>query len=127
MKLYPRLATAAVLLLGLAACRPGVAEYSEVEAPKQLTLDKVSTPRTSGLRQNARELVATVAGHEIGCANLALQHRTDLSQHAVAGGVAQALVDLLKAQDVDEDEREVQRIPSRALEFVAEPAIERVQ
>jgi pilus assembly protein CpaD len=42
MKLYPRVATAAILL-ALAACRPGVAEYSEVEAPKQLTLDNAST------------------------------------------------------------------------------------
>jgi len=41
MKLYPRLAIAAVIL-ALASCRPGVAEYSEVEAPKQLTLDNAS-------------------------------------------------------------------------------------
>ena len=42
MKLYPGLA-AAVVFLALAACRPGVADYSDVEAPKQLTLDNAST------------------------------------------------------------------------------------
>jgi pilus assembly protein CpaD len=42
MKLHRRLATAAVLLT-LAACHPLVAEYSDVEAPKKLTLDNTST------------------------------------------------------------------------------------
>ncbi|HEX3862230.1 MAG TPA: CpaD family pilus assembly lipoprotein [Stellaceae bacterium] len=41
MKLHPSL-LAVVALLALAACRPGAAEYTEAEAPKNLTLDNVS-------------------------------------------------------------------------------------
>lgn len=42
MKVHPYLA-AAGLLLALAACRPGAAEYTESEAPKNLVLDKASS------------------------------------------------------------------------------------
>ncbi len=42
MKLHPSL-VAGALLLALAACRPGAAEYTESEAPKHLTLDNAST------------------------------------------------------------------------------------
>ena len=42
MKLHPILAGVAILL-ALAACRPGAAEYTESEAPKNLTLDNANT------------------------------------------------------------------------------------
>src|SRR5579885_2222504 len=41
MKLHPILAGIGILL-ALAACRPGAAEYTEAEAPKGLTLDDAS-------------------------------------------------------------------------------------
>lgn len=42
MKLHPYFAAGA-LLLALTACRPGAAEYTAAEAPKQLTVDNAST------------------------------------------------------------------------------------
>lgn len=42
MKLHPHFVPA-ILLLALAACRPGAAEFSESEAPKQLKLDNISS------------------------------------------------------------------------------------
>lgn len=73
MKLNPRLATAAILL-ALAACRPGVAEYSDIEAPKRLTLENASTrfdvhfsPGSSQLRAgDAARLRGLAAAGKIG-------------------------------------------------------------
>jgi len=41
--------------------------------------------------------------------------------------VAQPVVDVAQLVDVDHHQREVQRVAPRALELVAEPAIERVE
>jgi pilus assembly protein CpaD len=89
MKLHPRLATAAIFL-ALAACHPLAAEYSEVEAPKQLTLYDASTridvrfaPGSSRLLAgDAARLHAAAAGGKIAPSN-----RVTVS---VAGGPALA-------------------------------------
>ena len=44
------------LLLALAACQPGAAEYSEVEAPKALVLDNVGTHLTLAFPPGSAEL-----------------------------------------------------------------------
>jgi pilus assembly protein CpaD len=56
-KLHPRLLAVAVLL-ALAACRPGAAEYTEAEAPKNLTLDNASAHVSLRFAPGSSRLVA---------------------------------------------------------------------
>ena len=56
-------------------------------------------------RQQQRKLVAAEPGHEVAGSDLILQGRGHLAQHAVAGGVAEAVVDLLEVVQVDEQQR----------------------
>ena len=117
MKLYPHLAIAAVIL-ALAACHPGVTEYNEVEAPKQLTLDNASiradvrfAPGSSRLLAgDAARLRALAAGGKI-----APSDRVTVS---VAGGpaLAAARFDAIAAELLH------YRIAATALPLAAVPA-----
>ncbi len=61
MKLHP-LFVAGGLILALAACRPGAAEYTETESSKQLTLDKASGQVDVRFVPRSSRLVAADAG-----------------------------------------------------------------
>ena len=54
-----------------------------------------------------RELVAAEAGHRVAGADRVAQPVGDLDQQLVAGGVAEAVVDLLEAVEVQEQDRHV--------------------
>lgn len=89
MKLYPSLATAAVLLT-LAACHPLVAEYSDVEAPKQLTLDSTSTQIDVRFAPGSSELLAGDAARLRRLAATGQIGPADRVNVSVAGGPALA-------------------------------------
>lgn len=57
MKMHPCL-VAGALLLALAACRPGAAEYTESEAPKTLTLHNATTHVDVRFRAGSSRLLA---------------------------------------------------------------------
>src|SRR5712691_11470438 len=85
MKRYPTLATAAILL-ALAACRPFVAEYSEVEAPKQLTLDNGSIRVDVRFAPGSSQLLAGDAARLNALAAAGKIAPSDRVTVAVAGG-----------------------------------------
>ena len=89
--------------------------------------DEMARPRPIGFRKHAGEFITAVARHEVGRANLALQDGTDFSQHPVTGSLAEPLVDIAQLLDVDQDEREMQRISPRPLELVAHPPVEGIE
>src|SRR3989441_185924 len=86
------------------------AEIGERVAHEHLAqpLDEVAAPRAVRLGQHAREFVAAVARHEVGRTQLALQDGPDFPEHAITGGVAQPVIDLVQMIDVDDHEREMQ-------------------
>ena len=90
-------------------------------------LDELPTALGIGLGEDQRELVAAVASREVGRADLALQQGADLGEHAVAGLLPEPLVDLAQPVDVDHDQCESERVAPRALELVAQPAVQGVQ
>ena len=79
-------------------------------------------------RHQHQELVAAPAEHVVGLADVADQERRDLAQHAVAGLVAERVVDALEPVDVDEQQRQRDAVAAVPLElaaddFVEEPAV----
>ena len=52
------------------------------------------------------ELVAADAGDEVAFADIGLQHAGGMHQHGVAGRVAERVVDLLEAVEIDMQQRD---------------------
>src|SRR5207302_10926285 len=75
-------------------------------------LDELPAPQRVRLRQNQRELITAVAGHEVRRADFALHHRADLGEHAVPSRLAQPLVDVPQPVDIDDHDREAQGVRS---------------
>ena len=67
------------------------------------TLTAASTPSTSG--SSMRELVAAQPGHRVAAPQHLAQARPHLAQQQVAGVVAERVVDLLEAVEVDQQQR----------------------
>jgi hypothetical protein len=65
----------------------------------------------AGARGHDGELVAADPGHAVAAARLRGGARRELAQHAVAGGVAEAVVDLLERVDVGQQQREPGAVP----------------
>ena len=68
-------------------------------------LAQLQRPPCVGLRHQHRELVAGEAGDEVGLADALAQDRGDAADQGVAGLVAEPVVDLLEAVDVDDHRR----------------------
>jgi len=70
----------------------GVAVEYEAEP-----LDEMAASGSIGFRKHTRKLVAAIARHEVRRAQLPLQHRANLTEQAIARGLAVALVDVAQA------------------------------
>ena len=80
-------------------------------------------PRRRASR-TTRELVAAEPRERVVVAHAGAEPRPDLAQHLVAGMVAQRVVELLEAVEVDEQERELVAARDRRLEAVEQvPAV----
>ena len=77
-----------------------------------------------GLVQQDRELVAAEAGGRVDGPHRVLQAASDLPEHDVAGGVAEAVVDVLEVVDVHEQDRHRQVVAALAGERVADAVAE---
>ncbi len=89
MKVHPTL-VAAGLLLALAACRPGAAEYTESEAPKQLTLDNATVRVDVRFAPGSSRLFAGDAARLRGLAASGSIAPSDRVSVSAAGGPALA-------------------------------------
>lgn len=89
MKLHSRLLAGAVLL-ALAACRPGAAEYTDVEAPRNLTLDNASAQLTVRFAPGSSRLLASDAARLRAMAASGGIAESDRVSVAVAGSPALA-------------------------------------
>ena len=74
-----------------------------VEHPRDPAPDLLGRARA---RQQHRELVAAEAGEDVVGPQDAAQARADLGEHGVAGVVAERVVELLEAVDVDDQQRQ---------------------
>ena len=85
---------------------------------------ELGRPRQPGAGQQQRELVAAEARDQPGVAHRLLQARAELGQQPVAGVVAERVVELLEAVEVDHRDRErrVAVAPSSAVEPLVEQA-----
>ena len=76
--------------------------------------------------EEQRELVAAEARQRVLFARRGLQPRGDVLEEQVAGGMAERVVDVLEAVEVEEEERDVEPAPprerDRALRIVVERA-----
>lgn len=102
--------------------REGVAREYAAEA-----LHKSPGARPVGLREDQRELVTSIAGHEVGRPNLTLQHRPQLAEHAIAGRLTEPRVDVPQPIDVEHHQGESQLVAPGPLEFVSEAPVERIK
>ena len=75
-------------------------------------------------REQHRELVAAEAGEDVVGAQDAAQARADLGEHGVAGVMAERVVELLEAVDVDDQQRQRLVVCARAGQMRAQPAAE---
>ena len=75
-------------------------------------------------RDQHQELVAAPAEHVVRLADVAQQERGDFAQHAVAGLVAERVVDHLEAIDVDEDDRQRRLVAAMPLQLAADDFVE---
>jgi pilus assembly protein CpaD len=89
MKLHPLLAGAAILL-ALAACRPGAAEFTESEAPKALTLDSANATVAVRFLHGSSRLVGADAARLRAMAASGAIAASDRVTVAPAGGAALA-------------------------------------
>ena len=89
MKMHPCLAAGA-LLLALAACRPGAAEYTESEAPKAIRLDNATTHLDVRFPAGSSRLFARDAARLRALAGSGGIAPSDRVWVAVAGGPALA-------------------------------------
>ena len=85
-----------------------------------------------GLRHHDGELVATEARQALLPPDALARDLDDRAQYAVARGVAEAIVDLLEAVDVEEQERQWPGVAAAARDFAREevhqiPAVERAR
>ena len=91
----------------------------------------VGTPRHrlrrlgGGLGEQDGELVASDPCHEIGGARDGCQPRGDLSQHRVAGLVAELIVHVLEPVDIQQGERQRTAVSLRALDLRCQPYVKR--
>ena len=81
-------------------------------------LERGAQPQPGGARrrlvaglEDDRELVAAEPGERVVVAQELLQARADLAQHLVAGVVAERVVELLEAVEVDQEQRQLGRRP----------------
>ena len=92
------------VMLALAACRPGAAEYTEVEAPKQIGIDSTAT-----------QLQVAFAG---GSARLAPAEAARLQRLALSGAISRAdRVTIAASGDAPLRARRVETISSELLRF----------
>jgi hypothetical protein len=107
-----------VIEIGGASCAGATRRAAARSAPASRSAASRPAP---GARRHERELVAADAREAVGRADLGRRVRGELAQHAVAGAVAEAVVDLLERVDVDQQQREArlgagQRVVERGLE-----------
>ena len=80
--------------------------------------------RPGGVLEQDRELVAAEPGGGVADTDARRQSLGDLEQHAVAGGVTEAVVDRLEVVEVEEDHRELEVLAPRPGQSVADALVE---
>jgi hypothetical protein len=78
----------------------------------------------AGVLDEHGELVAAEAGHGVAGPHARVEPLRDLDEEPVAGGVAEAVVDLLEAVQVEEEDGHRGRLPLGPLEGVVDPVLE---
>ena len=77
------------------------------------------------LGKNRHELLAAIPRDDVDLAHRVLEQRAQLSQHAVAGEVADGVVDPLEMVDVEQQQRERRVVAPRPVDLGGQPVEQR--
>jgi len=103
-----------------------VAEASRAESVAD-AVHRLASRLEVGLGEEEEEFLATVAGNEVGSAEFPLEHAAEVGEHAVTAIATEALVDMSHPVDVEQHQGKGHVVPTRPLEFLPDPTVERVE
>ena len=119
----PRSVSTTPMLAVIVSSRPPASIGSDSAAPmRSAIVERLGVGRDAG-HEHGEVVAGEAPGGRVGGQH-ALQARADADEHLVAGAVAEAVVELAEAVEVDEQHRRVALLAARAIERLLEAVLE---